>query len=178
MFIKKFVLRAAGGSLVAIILLAAPSLRAQTSSESERLQKLERAVEQLQKRNAELEQEVSGLKKQSASATEVGARMKTKIISDGKSYVEKAVVEEEKPQGFVVPRASEFKLVLGGYIQVNFEDGDVSAFEGRFGMTALKDRFRLRRARINLTGDFAEQFDFKVEGDFEQSDSAITALKS
>jgi phosphate-selective porin OprO and OprP len=170
MFIKKFVLRAAGGSLAAIILLAAPSLRAQTSSESERLQKLERAVEQLQKRNAELEQEVSGLKKQSALATEVGARMKTKIMSDGKSYVEKAVVEEEKPSVFVVPRASEFKLVLGGYIQVNFEDGDVSAFEGRFGMTALKDRFRLRRARINLTGDFAENFDFKIEGDFENSD--------
>jgi phosphate-selective porin len=170
MFIKRFVLRAAGESLAAIILLTAPSLQAQTSSESERLQKLERAVEQLQKRNAELEQEVSGLKKQSALATEVGARMKTKIMSDGKSYVEKAVVEEKKPQVFVVPRASEFKLVLGGYIQVNFEDGDVSAFEGRFGMTALKDRFRLRRARINLTGDFAENFDFKIEGDFENSD--------
>src|SRR5256885_17111172 len=53
---------------------------------------------------------------------------------------------------------------------MNFEDGDVSAFEGRFGQQALKDRFRLRRARINLTGDFAEQFDFKVEGDFENSD--------
>ncbi len=60
--------------------------------------------------------------------------------------------------------------MLGGYVQINFEDGDVSAFEGRFGQTALKDRFRLRRARINLTGDFAEQFDFKVEGDFENSD--------
>src|SRR5205823_9157963 len=44
------------------------------------------------------------------------------------------------------------------------------AFEGRFGESALKDRYRLRRARINLTGDFAEQFDFKVEGDFENSD--------
>jgi phosphate-selective porin OprO/OprP len=170
MFIEKSVLRAAGASLAAIILLAAPRLGAQTPSESERLQKLERAVEQLQKRNAELEQEVSSLKKQAASAPEVGARMKTKIMSDGKSYVEKAVVDEEKPQVFVVPRASEFKLVLGGYIQANFEDGDVSAFEGRFGMTALKDRFRLRRARINLTGDFAENFDFKIEGDFENSD--------
>jgi len=169
MFIRNVMLRAAGGSLAAIILLAAPRLGAQTPSESERLQKLERAVEQLQKRNAELEQEVSGLKKQAASAAEVGARMKTKIMSEGKSYVEKAVVEE-KPPVFVVPRASEFKLVLGGYIQVNFEDGDVSAFEGRFGQTALKDRFRLRRARINLTGDFAENFDFKVEGDFENSD--------
>ncbi len=170
MLIKRYILRAAGGSLAAIVLMTAPRLGAQTASESERLQKLERAVEQLQKRNAELEQEVSGLKKQAASAAEVGARMKTKIMSEGKSYVEKAVVEEEKPPVFVVPRASEFKLVLGGYIQVNFEDGDVSAFEGRFGQTAVKDRFRLRRARINLTGDFAENFDFKIEGDFGNSD--------
>jgi len=170
MFIKKFVLRAAGGSLAAIVLMTAPRLGAQTASEPERLQKLERAVEQLQKRNADLEQEVSSLKKQAASTAEVGARMKTKIMSEGKTYVEKAVVEEEKPPVFVVPRASEFKLVLGGYLQINFEDGDVSAFEGRFGQTAVKDRFRLRRARVNLTGDFAEQFDFKVEGDFGQGD--------
>jgi len=178
MFIKKFVLRAAGSSLAAIILLAAPSLGAQTPSESERLQKLERAVEQLQKRNAELEQEVAGLKKQAAVAPE--GRMKTKVSYDGKTYVEKAVAEE-KPPVFVVPRASEFKLVLGGYIQVNFEDGDVSAFEGRFGQTALQDRFRLRRARINLTGDFAENFDFKIEGDFENSDglsSSRTAFEA
>src|SRR6266487_4628152 len=168
MFIKKFVLRAAGASLAAIISLAAQPLGAQTPSESERLQKLERAVDQLQKRNAELEQEVAGLKKQAAVAPE--GRMKTKVSYDGKSYVEKAVVEEEKLPVYVQQRGPELKLVLGGYIQVNFEDGDVSAFEGRFGQTALKDRFRLRRARINLTGDFAENFDFKVEGDFENSD--------
>jgi len=170
MFIKKFVLRAAGASLAAIISLAAQPLGAQTSSESERLHKLERAVDQLQKRNAELEREVGNLKKQAASTTEVAAKMKTKVTYDGKTYVEKAVVEQEKPPVFVVPRGSEIKLVLGGFIQVNFEDGDVSAFEGRFGQTALKDRFRLRRARINLTGDFAEQFDFKIEGDFGQGD--------
>src|SRR5436305_13656210 len=96
--------------------------------------------------------------------------MKTKIMSDGKSYDEKAVVEEEKLPVYVQQRGSEIKLVLGGFIQFNFEDGDVLAFQGNFGQTALKDRFRLRRARINLTGDFAEQFDFKIEGDFEQSD--------
>src|SRR5437773_10878261 len=181
MFTKKFVLRAAGVSLAAIVLLAAPRLGAQTASESERLQKLERAVEQLQKRNAELEQEVSSLKKQTALAPEVGARMKTKVTYDGKTYVEKAVVEEEKLPVYVQQRGSELKLVLGGFIQANFEDGDVSAFEGRFGQTALKDRFRLRRARINLTGDFAEQFDFKIEGDFEQSDglnSSRTAFEA
>jgi phosphate-selective porin len=96
--------------------------------------------------------------------------MKTKVTYDGKTYVEKAVVEQEKPPVFVVQRGSELKLVLGGFIQANFEDGDVLAFQGNFGQTALKDRFRLRRARINLTGDFAEQFDFKVEGDFGQGD--------
>src|SRR6059058_5945144 len=181
MFTKKFVLRTAGGSLAAIVLMTAPRLGAQTASESERLQKLEHAVEQLQKRNADLEQEVSSLKKQAASTVEVGARMKTKIMSEGKSYVEKAVVEEEKLPVYVTPAGPEIKLVLGGFIQANFEDGDVSAFEGRFGQTALKDRFRLRRARINLTGDFVENFDFKVEGDFENSDglsSSRTAFEA
>src|SRR5882724_4905228 len=179
MSIKKFVLRTAGSSLAAILLFAVPRLGAQTPSESERLQKLERAVEQLQKRNAELEQEVAGLKKHAAVAPE--GRMKTKVSYDGKTYVEKAVVEEEKLPVYVQQRGPELKLVLGGFIQANFEDGDVSAFEGRFGQTALKDRFRLRRARINLTGDFAENFDFKVEGDFENSDglnSSRTAFEA
>src|SRR6058998_2707276 len=105
MFTKKFVLRAAGVSLAAIVLLAAPRLGAQTASESERLQKLERAVEQLQKRNAELEQEVNSLKKQTASVPE--GKFKTKVTYDGKTYVEKAVVEEKAPV-YVQQRGSEF----------------------------------------------------------------------
>jgi phosphate-selective porin len=154
--------------VICLLLLAAVRpLAAATASESDRLEKLERAVEQLQKRNAELEAEVSSLKgKQTAVIPE--GKMKTKIISEGKTYVEK-VVEEKLPL-YVQQREPELKLVLGGFIQVNFEDGDVSAFEGRFGQTAIKDRFRLRRARINLTGEYAEQFDFKMEGDFGQSD--------
>src|SRR6266513_952077 len=170
MSIRKCFLSQISVAVSTLLLTTIQPLAAETASESERLQKLERAVEQLQKRNTELEQEVSGLKKQAASTAEVGARMKTKIMSDGKSYVEKAVVEEEKLPVYVQQRGSELKLVLGGFIQANFEDGDVSAFEGRFGQTALKDRFRLRLARINLTGEFAENFDFKIEGDFENSD--------
>src|SRR6266446_368492 len=172
MLVKKSSLVRIGITLPLLLLVIQP-LRAQTSSsnsESERLQKLERAVEQLQKRNAELEQEVSSLKKQSTSESRTTGKRKTEVTYDGKTYVEKSVAVEEKPQIYVTPRASEFKLVLGGYIQVNLEDGEVSAFEGRFGQTALKDRFRLRRARINLTGDFAENFDFKIEGEFENSD--------
>jgi phosphate-selective porin OprO and OprP len=151
-----------------LLLTTIQPLTAQTPSDSERLEKLERAVEQLQKRNAELEAEVRSLKKQSASIPE--GKTRTKVSYDGKEYVEKAVVENEKLPVYVQQRGPELKLVLGGFIQANFEDGDVSAFEGRFGQTALKDRFRLRRARVNLTGDFAEQFDFKVEGDFGQGD--------
>jgi phosphate-selective porin OprO and OprP len=190
MCIEKFILRAAGASVASIVLLAAQPLCAESSSDTARLEKLERAVEQLQKqngaleqRNAELEQKIGVLEKRTASvpdsaatrerqktASVPDAKFKTKVGYEGKTYVEKAVAEEEKAPVYVQQRGPELKLVLGGYVQINFEDGDVSAFEGRFGQTALKDRFRLRRARINLTGDFAEQFDFKVEGDFENSD--------
>ena len=79
-----------------LFFLIYPQVRAVDSSpsEAERLQKLERAVEQLQKRNAELEAEVRSLKNQTAFAPE--GKMKTKVTYDGKTYVEKAVVEEEK----------------------------------------------------------------------------------
>src|SRR5437764_6098045 len=172
MLIQNFTLRTAGAGLAVVIFLALQPLNAQTLSDSDRLEKLERAVEQLQKRNAELEVEVKSLKKQTAFTPEFDANgnKKPKITPDGKTYVEKSTAPEEKPPVYVLQRGPEIKLTLGGFIQANFEDGDVSAFEGRFGETALKDRFRLRRARINLTGDFAEQFDFKVEGDFENSD--------
>src|SRR5216117_1077691 len=167
MFIKKFVLRAAGASLAAIAFLTTQQLRAESSSDTARIEKLERAVELLAKQNAELQAEIKSLKKETASVPD--GKFKKKVTYDGKTYVEKAVVEEKAPV-YVQQRGPELKLVLGGYIQMNLEDGEVSAFEGRFGQTALKDRFRLRRARINLTGDFAENFDFKVEGEFENSD--------
>src|SRR5438094_7137916 len=124
--------------LTATIMLLMPALRAQSSSDSERLEKLERAVEQLQKLNTELEQEVHSLKKRLAFAPEFDSNgnQKPKVASDGKEYVEKAPVTEEKL--FVLQRGPEIKLTLGGFVQANFEDGDVSAFEGRFGLTALK----------------------------------------
>ena len=49
------------GVIVSLLLLAAiPPLAAETPSDAERLQKLEQAVSQLQKRNAQLEQEIAG----------------------------------------------------------------------------------------------------------------------
>jgi phosphate-selective porin OprO and OprP len=155
-------------ALLASVLAAIQPLAAQSASESDRLEKLERAVEQLQKRNAELEAEVRSLKQQTAAVPD--GKFKTKVTHDGKTYAERAVPAPEKPPLFVQQRGPELKLVLGGFIQFNAEGGDAFAFNGNFGQTAINDRFRLRRARINLTGDFAEQFDFKMEGDFAVSD--------
>ena len=163
---------------LALLFLLSVPLHAQdapSASEDERLKKLESAVRQLQQRNSELEKKVHQLKSRSPFAAEISGPEKKPMAGNDNKAVFAA---PSPPPVDVHPGGSEYKLTLGGYIQANFEDGDVSAFEGRFGTTALKDRFRLRRARISLTGDFAEQFDFKIEGDFEQSDAAITALKT
>lgn len=146
-------------------------------TDSQRLERLERAVELLQQRNAELEAEVKSLKKdKSAKApAPLAEEKKSHFVPDSKSaVVEKTETTEEKKPVYVIPGASEMKLTLGGFIQMQYEGGDVFAFEGRFGSAAIDDRFRLRRARINLTGDFAEHFDFKIEGEFEQSDVGLT----
>ena len=135
-------------------------------TESERLAKLEAAVKALQDQNAALKREVSELK--GASPKKEVSRKST---SDGKTYVE--TTETEKKPVYVTPGASEIKLVLGGFLQGQFEAGDVNAYDGRFPgtiTTKVKDRFRMRRARITLSGDFAEQFDFKLEGEFKQAD--------
>src|SRR5205809_7906818 len=114
MLAKKSSLLVRIGISLPLFLLVIQPLRAQTSggnSESERLQKLERAVEQLQKRNAELEREVSSLKKQ--SETGAAGKTKTEVTSDGKTDDEKSVAEEEKPHIDVTPHGTEFKLDSG-----------------------------------------------------------------
>ena len=131
-------------------------------------------MEQLQQRNSELEGEVHALKSRSPFSSEFGPEKHAVAGNDNKAVFSAPT----PPPVDVHPAGSEYKLTLGGYIQANLEDGDVSAFEGRFGSAAVKDRARLRRARISLTGDFAEKFDFKIEGDFEASDAAVTALKT
>ena len=164
------------GLLSSFAFVAQPSI---AQSEDERLRKLEQAVQQLQARNAQLESEVKQLKKtKTAAAESTAAKVESKAAGAAATDHKAVAAEASPPPVDVHPGGPEYKLTLGGYIQANFETGDVSAFEGRFGATALRDRFRLRRARISLVGDFAEQFDFKIEGDFEQSDTAITALRT
>lgn len=167
------ILNLVGVGMLSLLALPAYAQDA-SSSDNERLKKLEKAVRQLQQRNTDLENQVQQLKGKGQFAPMLPGEAAPVAGSDNKTIF----TAPPPPLVNVHPGGPETKLTLGGYIQANFEDGDVSAFEGRFGETALKDRFRLRRARINLTGDFADQFDFKIEGDFEQSDSAITAIKS
>jgi len=153
-------------------------LRAQDSpaQSEERLQNLEKAVRQLQQRNAELENEVHELKSKHGPFAPILSSPEGKAVAGNEN---KAVFTEPSPPLVDVhPGGSEYKLTLGGYIQANVESGDVSAFEGRFGSAALKDRIRLRRARITLTGDFVEQFDFKIEGDLEQSDGLSPSTRT
>lgn len=86
MFTNKIILRTVGACLASVISLASQPVNAQTPSESKRIQQLQREI-------AELKREVSALKKESAPIPE--GKMKTKVTYDGKTYVEKAVVEEK-----------------------------------------------------------------------------------
>ena len=125
--------------------------------DSERIRKLEEVVAQMQRENRELRQEVQALKPALPAS-----------VAAGKAADSAA---GDRPR-FVLPAGKESTLKLGGFIQGNVESGDVSSFEGRLagGANAVNNRFRLRRARLNVTGDFAEHFDFKLEGDFQQAD--------
>ncbi len=158
-----------------LAVLATPTLRG-AENESERLEKLEAAVRVLQGENAALKNEVSELKKEKHSShTPVSSEKLANPPADGKSYVGRKEVEKKTVE--VTAAGVETKLALGGFVQGQFEAGDVSAYDGRFPgplTVKTKDRFRLRRARINLSGDFAEQFDFKLEGDFELNDGTLT----
>jgi phosphate-selective porin len=168
-----------GLTLFCFTLVAARPVNAETKSDSERLERLERAVELLQERNAQLEQEVKTLKREQSSTKKAAPgslsdEKRSHFAPDNKTYVEKTELKPEPTPVYVVPNASEIKLTLGGLLQVQYEGGDVFAFEGRFASAAIDDRFRLRRARIQVVGDFAEKFDFKLEGEFEQTDTSLT----
>ncbi len=82
-----------------------------------------------------------------------------------------AAQKKEATSPWVLPLGKDTKLRLGGFLQANGEFGNPGAFEGSFrNGTQTHDRFRLRRARINVSGEILKNFDFKLEGDFMQGD--------
>ncbi len=104
------------------------------------------------------------------------------ILTEDEAKKIKAEVEtsistnENGTSKYVLPRGNEFKLKLEGFIQANTELGDAGSFEGSFtgGPNQISPRIRLRRARIGVIGEFWEDFDFKLEGDFQQGDGLAT----
>jgi hypothetical protein len=174
MFIKKFPLRAVGASLAAIALLTAPPLRAQASSDTARIEKLERAVELLEKQNAELKAEVSSLKKHPASAPAavVEGKTKTEITYDGKTYVEKLVPAEKSSADKWKLSTAITELELFGDLRLRYQynggetksTGPVAApGAGVAGTNDWQERERERyRLRLGLRGTLLDDWFFGV----------------
>jgi len=76
--------------------------------------------------------------------------------------------------GEVKPAGKEPSLTIGGFIQAQFDDGDKG--DSRFAND--NGRFYLRRARLNASGRFLEEFDFKLELDLANSLSNTSALRA
>jgi hypothetical protein len=158
---KKFVLRTAGASLAAVISLAAQPLSAQTASESERLLKLERAVEQLQKRNAELEQQVSSLKKQTVVAG-VSGESRTVVTSDGKTYVEKSVPAPIVDKWKLSAAINELELYGDARLRYEYRGGRLPG-DDPFHPNDWQERERERyRVRLGLRGTLLDDWFFGI----------------
>jgi len=171
--INKIIVRAAGAGLAAIVLLAAKPLRAQ-SSDSARLEKLESAVELLEKQNAELKAEIGSLKKHETSAPKVIAEgpTKTEINYDGKTYVEKTVPLEKSAADKWKLSTSITEMELYGDLRVRYDyrggetkdRGPVaSPGAGVAGTNDWQERERERyRLRLGLRGTLLDDWFFGV----------------
>lgn len=100
---------------------------------------------------ASVEDRLSQLEKTVQALQKENTDLKTQLGYDGKT-----------PLVFAKPGGKEKSLKVGGYIQGNFETGD--APDARWN--GIEDRALLRRARLAVTGNFQENFDFKLEGEF------------
>lgn len=74
----------------------------------------------------------------------------------------------------VKPAGKEPVLAVGGLLQAQAEAGD----RGDSRFTNDNDRFYLRRARLNATGKFLEEFDFRLELDLAGSLSNTSGLRA
>jgi hypothetical protein len=165
MFSKEITLRAAGTSLAAIALLTAHPLRAQ--SEDARIQKLEQAVQALQKQNAELQAEVSSLKKHPApvSGAIIEGKTKTEITYEGKNYVEKLVPDLGAMKWKLSPAITELELYGDARIRYEYRGGRLPSGD-QFGQDHPNDWYERERERyrlrIGLRGTLADDWFFGV----------------
>jgi putative porin len=171
MLIKKFTLRAAGASLAAIALLTGQSLRAQAPSDDARIEKLEHAVELLQKQNAGLKAEISSLKKQPVSGPIIEGKTKTEVTYDGKTYVEKVVPAEKSSADKWKLSTSITEMELYGDVRLRYQynggrtdDTPVAPpGQGVAGTHDWQERERERyRLRLGLRGTLLDDWFFGV----------------
>ena len=172
MLMRKVTLQSAAAcSLAAISLLTAHSARAQ--SDSARLEKLEAAVEMLQKENAQLKAEVSSLKTHAGPAHVAGeGPTKTEISYDGKTYVEKNVPVEKSSADKWKLSNSITELELYGDLRLRYQynggetkdRGPVAApGTGIAGTNDWQERERERyRLRLGLRGTLLDDWFFGV----------------
>ncbi|HXU31215.1 MAG TPA: porin [Thermoanaerobaculia bacterium] len=81
---------------------------------------------------------------------------------------------QQSPTAVARPAGREPILTIGGLIQAQADFGD----RGDSRFTNDNDRFYLRRARLNATGKFLEEFDFRLELDLAGSLTNTSALRA
>ena len=156
-------------------------IRAESSTDSDRLEKLEKAVEALQQRNAQLESEVKQLKKKSASSSSSSqaavappAEGPTKPVSsyDGKSYVEKSVPIEEAGGSKWKLSTPITELELFGDVRLRYEyrAGQTADNALRTSADDWIERERERyRIRFGLRGTLADDWFFGIRLETSQN---------
>jgi phosphate-selective porin OprO/OprP len=108
----------------------------------------------VEERLAKLEQEVRELRAENA---ELRAQFNTPPVQ-----------QDVKPVG------KESKMLIGGFLHAQAESG--GRVDTRFGDD--NDRVFLRRARVNVQGSFAEEFDFKAEMDLAGGLGTASAVRA
>ncbi|HEX3580345.1 MAG TPA: porin [Thermoanaerobaculia bacterium] len=138
--------------------LAAMPLFAQDDVEA-RLRKLETEVETLKQENVQLRKDL-GLQAENTKQDETQLR--------------KDLGTEVVARQADVKRAGTAALQFGGLIQAQSEAGDKGDSRFNDGNT----RFFLRRARVNASGKFVEDFSFRIEMDLAGSLSNTSAYRA
>lgn len=175
------ILRAVALGLLAATLSLPRIVSAATDAESDRLQKLESAVKQLQERNSQLESEVKTLKQQTTAFAPIPGEgpIRKKVTSDGKTYVETSVPVEKTAADKWKLSTPITELELYGDVRLRYEyrggqTDDVAALAkigpGVAGHDDWQERERERyRLRLGLRGTLMDDWFFGIRLETSQN---------
>jgi hypothetical protein len=147
--------------------------QAQTSADSDRLEKLEQAVQQLQQRNTQLEAEVKSLKQERAAfavAPPAEGPTRKKVTYDGKTYVEKTVPVEKSSADKWKLSAPLTELEIYGDARLRYEyrggQGAPNSNIPNDWQERKRERYRLR---LGLRGTLMDDWFFGVRLETSQN---------